>query len=95
MTQYKAKSIIHYARIAAALTIAAAIMITGCKQTVSQPQIIKDTTPPAEVTELKALGGNGKISVSWKNPADEDLHQVEITGVPAAGSLSTPVYRKR
>ena len=92
MTQYKAKSIIHYARIAAALTIAAAIMITGCKPTVSQPQIIKDTTPPAEVTELKALGGNGKISVSWKNPADEDLHQVEITGVPAAGSLSTPVY---
>ena len=92
MTQYKAKSIINYARIAAALTIAAAIMITGCKQTVSQPQIIKDTTPPAEVTELKALGGNGKISVSWKNPADEDLHQVEITGVPAAGSLSTPVY---
>ena len=92
MTQYKAKSIIHYARIAAALTIAAAIMITGCKQTVSQPQIIKDTTPPAEVTKLETKAGDGKVSLSWTNPTDADLHQVEITASPAAGTLANPVY---
>ena len=51
-----------------------------------------DTTAPAEVTELKATAGNGKVSLSWKNPGDADLYQVEITASPAAGSLTNPVY---
>ncbi|UTC49506.1 DUF4959 domain-containing protein [Treponema vincentii] len=63
----------------------------GCKQTVTVSEK-KDTTPPAEVTELKATAGNGKVSLSWVNPADADLHQVEISATPAAGSLTNPVY---
>lgn len=62
-------------------------MITGCK-----PTVTADTTPPKEVTELSATGGNGKVTLRWKNPADEDLHQVEITANPADGSLKNPVY---
>ena len=63
----------------------------GCKQTVTVSEK-KDKTPPAEVTELKAVAGNGKVSLSWKNPADADLHQVEISATPAAGTLANAVY---
>ena len=63
----------------------------GCKQTVTVSEK-KDTTPPAEVTELKATAGNGKVSLSWKNPGDADLYQVEITASPAAGTLANSVY---
>ena len=57
-----------------------------------KPVDTSDKTPPAEVTELKAVAGNGKVSLSWVNPADADLYQVEITASPAAGSLTNPVY---
>ena len=82
------KKNIHYISIAAAF-VAGAAMIIGCKPNVSAAQ---DTTAPAEVTELKAVAGNGKISLSWVNPGDADLYQVEITASPAAGSLTNPVY---
>ena len=51
-----------------------------------------DRTPPAEVTDLQAVAGNGKVSLTWKNPADEDLYQVEISASPADGALKNPVY---
>ena len=51
-----------------------------------------DRTPPAEVTDLQAVAGNGKVSLTWKNPADEDLYQVEISASPAEGTLKNPVY---
>ena len=51
-----------------------------------------DRTPPAEVTDLQAVAGNGKVSLTWKNPADEDLHQVEVSATPADGALKNPVY---
>ncbi len=51
-----------------------------------------DKTPPAEVTQLRTAAGDGKISLSWKNPADADLHQVEICAELADGTLKHPVY---
>ena len=63
----------------------------GCKQTVTVSEK-KDKTPPAEVTELKAVAGNGKVSLSWKNPGDADLYQVEIIASPAEGTLGNSVY---
>ena len=80
------KKNIHY--ITAAFVLAAALVV-GCKPTVTPAQ---DKTPPAEVTELKGIAGNGKVSLSWKNPGDADLYQVEITASPAAGTLAHPVY---
>ena len=73
------------------MALAAVVIASGCKQTVTVPEA-KDKTPPKEVTNLKAVTGYGKISLSWTNPTDADLHQVEITASPAAGSLANPVY---
>ena len=73
------------------MTLAAVVIASGCKQTVTVPEA-KDTTPPKEVTNLKAVTGDGKISLSWTNPADTDLYQVEISASPAAGTLTNPVY---
>ena len=64
------------------------MLVLGCHTNVSA----KDTTPPAEVTKLETKAGDGKVSLSWTNPTDADLHQVEITASPAAGTLANPVY---
>ena len=72
----------------AAVFMALTAMLFGCKQ----PTQSEDTTAPAEVMELKAVAGNGKVSLSWTNPSGEDLYQVEIIAEPAAGTLAQPVY---
>ncbi|MGI5063799.1 fibronectin type III domain-containing protein [Treponema denticola] len=73
-----------------ALLVVAGLLFTGCPQ---KPEVkLGDKVPPAEVTELKAVAGSGKVSLSWKNPSDEDLYQVEITASPAAGTLANAVY---
>lgn len=76
--------------VAAMLTVLAAVVIaSGCKPNITPGQ---DSTAPAEVTNLQAVAGDGKISLRWTNPGDADLYQVEITASPAAGSLASPVY---
>ena len=82
------KKNIRYITIVAAC-MAVAAMIIGCKSNITPAQ---DTTPPAEVTKLETKAGDGKVSLSWTNPTDADLHQVEITASPAVGSLTNPVY---
>ena len=72
-----------------AAALAAVFLLAGCQQNIETPP--KDTTPPAEVTALTAQAGSGKIALSWKNPADDDLYQVEITAFPAHGSLKYAV----
>ena len=37
-----------------------------------------DTTPPNEPLSLSAVGGSKYITVSWINPADQDLSYVEV-----------------
>jgi hypothetical protein len=37
-----------------------------------------DTTPPNEPLSLSAVGGSKYITVSWTNPADQDLDYVEV-----------------
>ena len=70
--------------------LAAVFLLAGCQQNIETPAE-KDTTPPAEVTALTAQAGSGKIALSWKNPADDNLYQVEITALPAHGSLKYAV----
>nr|WP_252722062.1 fibronectin type III domain-containing protein [Treponema socranskii] len=56
------------------------------------PLSTSDTTPPAEVANFTATTlSSSIINLSWKNPADDDLYQVEITAIPAHGSLKTAV----
>jgi len=51
--------------------------------------IIRDTTPPAEVTNLQATTGNAQVSLSWTNPGDADFAGVEI--LRKTGSYSANV----
>ena len=78
--------------VATLAVLALLTLAVGCKQNITTSQPQKDTTPPKETTNLKAVAGDGKISLSWVNPADADLHQVEISASPAAGTLTNAVY---
>ena len=69
--------------------LALTAMLFGCRQP-TQPE---DTTPPAEVTELKAVAGIGKVTLSWTNPNDEDLYQVKITAASEEGAIPSPIYK--
>jgi len=44
--------------------------------------IILDTTAPANIFNFKAVGGNGRISLNWENPPDEDLKGIKIVRSP-------------
>ena len=37
-----------------------------------------DTTPPNDVTSFTAIPGNGRVSLSWTNPADADFKGVML-----------------
>ena len=81
---------------AAFIALAAVFLLAGCQQNVETPapvQPTKDTTAPAEVANFTAVAGSASVvNLSWKNPADDDLYQVEITASPAAGSLKYAIY---
>ena len=91
MKTNRKKRFVFFRQVAAAfIALAAVFLLAGCQQNAETPAE-KDTTPPAEVTALTAQAGSGKIALSWKNPADDDLYQVEITALPAHGSLKYAV----
>ena len=79
---------------AAFIALAAVFLLAGCQQNAETPaQPPKDTTAPAEVANFTATPGSASvINLSWKNPADDDLYQVEITALPAHGSLRHAIY---
>ncbi|MBP3562632.1 MAG: DUF4959 domain-containing protein [Treponema sp.] len=62
--------------------------IFGCKQEVEIPS---DKTAPAEVTELTVQAANGNAVLNWKNPADTDFAGVQISMIPAEGTLKNAV----
>ncbi len=75
------------------LTVLLLIGFMGCKQNNPTSNTgSEDKTPPSEVTNFKAKAGVSKVDLSWTNPSDKDLHQVEITASPAEGTLKNPVY---
>jgi uncharacterized Fe-S center protein len=45
-----------------------------------------DQTPPAEVTNVNGVAGNGQVILTWTDPADNDFTKVVITSTP--GNLS-------
>ncbi|HAH23749.1 MAG TPA: hypothetical protein DCL77_08330 [Prolixibacteraceae bacterium] len=54
------------------ITTIVLIFIQSCKNEV-------DTTPPAEVTDLSAIVGDSKITISWNDPLEEDLSSIKVT----------------
>ncbi|EPF25674.1 hypothetical protein HMPREF1221_02228 [Treponema socranskii subsp. paredis ATCC 35535] len=79
---------------AAFIALAAVFLLAGCQQNAETPaEPPKDTTAPAEVANFTATPGSASVIIlSWKNPADDDLYLVEITALPAHGSLKTAIY---
>jgi hypothetical protein len=46
-----------------------------------------DTTPPREVSNLKLLAGDGKVTLSWKNPRDADFKRVSVVRITRGKSI--------
>jgi predicted amidohydrolase len=55
-----------------------------------------DATPPGPVTNVKAYGGNGQVSLNWTNPTAGDFVATKIlaktTGYPTSQTDGTVVY---
>jgi flavodoxin len=49
----------------------------------------ENKTPPAEVTGLNGIVGDGRVTLSWTDPADEDFTKVVITSNPGNASVET------
>lgn len=47
-----------------------------------------DTTPPGDVSDLEATEGDGKITLSWENPSDDDIEAITITYTAEKGIAS-------
>lgn len=48
-----------------------------------------DTIPPGLVTDLVAVASNGQVVLSWTEPNDQDLHQIEVAHTPGSGVTLT------
>ena len=46
-----------------------------------------DTTPPAQVSDLAVVAGNGEVTLTWTEPADADLDRIEISYTPGSDIL--------
>ena len=95
MKTNRKKRFVFFRQVAAAfIALAAVFLLAGCQQNAETPaQPPKDTRAPAEVANFTATPGSASVvNLSWKNPADDDLYQVEITASPAAGSLKYAIY---
>jgi hypothetical protein len=47
-----------------------------------------DLTPPQEVSNLKLIAGDGKVTISWRNPRDADFARVAVVRItPASKSV--------
>lgn len=48
---------------------------------------VTDTTPPAQVSDLAFVAGNGEVTLTWTEPADADLDRVEISYTPGSDMI--------
>lgn len=55
------------------------------------PKEPADTTPPKEVTELKAEIGDKSVTLTWKNPEDSDFSSTQITFTPEVDGITQPI----
>lgn len=51
-----------------------------------------DTTPPGEVTEAAVSAGDGRLTLTWSDPPDEDLATIRIIREAPAPSVTEAVY---
>ncbi len=68
------------------------MLFTGCSSDSGSDDA--DRTPPAEITGLKPVPNDSSVILTWTNPADKDFYGVEVSSVPAEGTLKEPVVVK-
>jgi uncharacterized protein len=51
------------------------LLFTSCGKNQDTP----DTIPPAEITNLSVVLGDGQVTLNWTDPADKDFKEVEVT----------------
>jgi hypothetical protein len=61
------------------------LLFTACNK--DEEEI--DTTPPGLVTELSAVASDGQVVLSWTEPSDPDLDQIEVGYTPGTGVTLT------
>ena len=65
------------------------MLFTGCSSDSDSDDA--DRTPPAEIIGLNAVPNDSSVFLTWTNPADKDFYGVEVSAVPAEGTLKEPV----
>jgi hypothetical protein len=50
---------------------------------------IEDTTPPDQVSNLEVVAGDGEVTLSWTEPDDADLENIEISYTPGTNPTLT------
>lgn len=67
------------------------LLVVGCSEdeTVTL-DYTSDNAPPPEVLNLTATAEEGKVRLTWENPAETDMVQIQITFSPA-NELSQPI----
>lgn len=68
------------------------MLFTGCSSDSDSGDA--DRTPPAEIIGLNAVPNDSSVFLTWTNPADKDFYGVEVSAVPAEGTLKEPVVVK-
>ena len=68
------------------------MLFTGCSSDSGSDDA--DRTPPAEITGLTPVPNDSSVFLTWTNPADKDFYGVEVSSVPAEGTLKEPVVVK-
>lgn len=68
------------------------MLFTGCSSDSGSDDA--DRTPPAEIIGLNAVPNDSSVFLTWTNPADKDFYGVEVSAVPAEGTLKEPVVVK-
>ena len=68
------------------------MLFTGCSSDSGSDDA--DRTPPAEITGLTPVPNDSSVILTWTNPADKDFYGVEVSSVPAEGTLKEPVVVK-
>ena len=78
----------HFKWIAVILLVACIFSFVGCPK---EPEVLIDTTAPAEVSGFNVTVKGNTASLTWTNPTDKDLAGIQISMNPAEGLLANPI----
>ena len=78
------KKIRHQHSLLTALFLAFLLVLGSCSD-----DDIEDTTPPEQVSNLEVVAGDGEVTLTWTEPDDNDLENIEISYTPGTNPTLT------